>query len=31
MSDLFDNREKITSSEFKIMLDTTNEMAAEAK
>ena len=31
MSDLFDNCENITSSEFKIMLDTTNEMAQEAK
>lgn len=31
MSDLFNNRENITSSEFKVMLDTTNEMAQEAR
>ena len=31
MSDLFDNCENITSSEFKIMLDNTNEMAQESK
>ena len=31
MSDLFDNFENITSSEFKIMLDNTNEMAQESK
>lgn len=31
MSDLFNNRENITSSEFKVMLDTTNKVAQEAK